>query len=242
MDILGVKIDNLALGDIINQINLWLKGERQHQIATVNPEFIIETLSNPEFKNVLNQTSLSTCDGAGLVWAAKTLKQQKLIRVTGVDLVEAMFRHQPTENWKFYLLGGATDIAESVKKKYSQTNIVGAEDGGRLIKNQWLLENNDQIINNIKNSGANILLVAFGQVRQEMWINKNLALLPNIKVAIGIGGTFDYLSGLVPRAPLFLRRLGLEWLYRLITNPKRFKRIWNATVKFSWLVLKEKFK
>ena len=242
MEILGVKIDNLKLEDIIQQIDLWLKGERQYLIATVNPEFIIETLNNPEFKNVLNHTALSTCDGAGLVWAAKTLNQQKLIRVTGVDLVEAMFQHQPADNWKFYLLGGEVGVAEAVQKKYQATAIVGAESGGRLLKDQWLLEDNDKIITSIKNSGANILLVAFGQVKQEMWIHKNLPLLPNIKVAIGIGGTFDYLSGLVPRAPLFLRRLGLEWLYRLITNPKRAQRIWNATVGFSWLVLKEKFK
>jgi N-acetylglucosaminyldiphosphoundecaprenol N-acetyl-beta-D-mannosaminyltransferase len=98
------------------------------------------------------------------------------------------------------------------------------------------------VIKKINDSGANILLVAFGQVKQEIWIKDNLPLMPSVKVGIGIGGTFDYLTGKIKRPPAWLRRVGLEWSYRLIIMPSRAGRIYNATVKFTWLVLKEKLK
>jgi len=238
MEILGVKIDQIDLNGALPAIGRLIEGEGQHLVVTVNPEFIVEAQKNEAFKKVLNSAQLSTCDGAGLVWAAKLLKQEKLTRVTGVDLTEKLL----ATNFKLYLLGGAEGVAWSVKEKYPQALIVGAESGGKLKKDQWVLENNPAAIERIKQSGAEILLVAFGQVKQEMWIYENLKLMPNIKIAIGIGGTFDYLSGKLKRPPLWLRKLGLEWLYRLVKEPRRAKRIWNATAVFSWLVIKDKLK
>ena len=129
-----------------------------------------------------------------------------------------------------------------MKDKYPEAQIVGAEDGGKLKSGEWVLEENNKVIENINNSGANLLLVAFGQVRQEMWIDKNLPLMPGVKVAIGIGGTFDFLSGQIKRAPKWMRSLGLEWLFRLIKQPSRIGRIWNAVIVFGWKVLREKMR
>jgi len=240
-NILGVEIDNLELGQVLNQIEEWINGDTQHLIATVNSEFILEAQKNKEFKNVLNNAGLATCDGSGPMWASKFLHGQKLARVTGVDLTAELLKSK-ISGLKIYLLGGAEGVAQAVKDKYSEAQIVGAEDGGKLKAGEWMLEENNRVIENINNSGANLLLVAFGQVRQEMWINKNFPLMPGIKVAIGIGGTFDFLSGQIKRAPKWMRKLGLEWLYRLIKQPSRIGRIWNAVVVFGWKVLMEKIK
>jgi N-acetylglucosaminyldiphosphoundecaprenol N-acetyl-beta-D-mannosaminyltransferase len=163
-----------------------------------------------------------------------------LERVTGVDLTLELLSGKCPQA-QIYLLGGAPGVAEAVKIKYARENIVSAEDGGKLLGNNNELENNQAILDRINNSGANILLVAFGQIKQEMWLAENLPKLPNIKIAIGVGGTFDYLSGRAKRPPQWLRNLGLEWLYRLIKEPKRWKRIWNATAVFSWLVFRKKY-
>lgn len=241
VEILGVNISNITIAETLEQINEMLSGSEGNLIATVNPEFVLASQKDIEFKNVLNSAAIATADGTGIIWAGKLLKKIKLIRVTGVDLCLELLKGKCPEA-KIFLLGGASGVAETVKAKYPDTWIVGAESGGELVEATWELEDNQAVIDQINSSGANLLLVAFGQVRQEMWIAKNLDKLQNIRVAIGIGGTFDYLSGKIKRAPQFLRAIGLEWLFRLIKEPKRWRRIWNATVKFPLLIMKEKFK
>ena len=242
LKILGVNIDKISLSETLNSISGLITGQSQHLIATVNPEFIVEAQKNSEFATVLNSATINTCDGAGLQWAARFLYGENIPRVTGVDLVQELLKSK-TGNYKIFLLGGAEGVAAGLRQKYPE-NIVGAESGGKLNKivKPWVLENNDNIIEKINESGANIILVAFGQVKQEIWILGNLPLIPSVKVGIGIGGTFDYLTGKVKRPPAWMRRAGLEWLYRLVMMPERAGRIYNATVKFAWLILNEKFK
>jgi N-acetylglucosaminyldiphosphoundecaprenol N-acetyl-beta-D-mannosaminyltransferase len=240
MKILDIKVDEIDLPAVVSQINSWLGETDQHFITTVNPEFVVAAQKNFVFKEILNRADISTVDGSGLVWAAKFLTGEKLERVTGVDLTLELLSGKCPQA-QIYLLGGAPGVAEAVKIKYARENIVSAEDGGKLLGNNNELENNQAILDRINNSGANILLVAFGQIKQEMWLAENLPKLPNIKIAIGVGGTFDYLSGRAKRPPQWLRNLGLEWLYRLIKEPKRWKRIWNATAVFSWLVFRKKY-
>ncbi|MFA5029513.1 MAG: WecB/TagA/CpsF family glycosyltransferase [Patescibacteria group bacterium] len=287
IEILGIKIDQVNLPEALKLIKKWLTAEGQRQVVTINPEFVVAAQKDEVFRNILNNADLATCDGAGLVWAAKFLKQEKLERVTGVDLIEALLSCHPEEPgqmtgqrgdptglppvspslggrslalprndiYKIYLLGGKEGAAKQVAEKYIG-KVAGFDQGGPLlqchpeageagrgdpIENKcWQFENNNQVLEKINASEANILLVALPQVRQEKWIRDNLAKVPKIKVAIGVGGTFDFLSGQVRRAPLFLRRLGLEWLYRLIQEPRRLSRIYNATIKFGWLVVKKK--
>lgn len=236
LEILGVYLDSISLIESLSFISWQIKQGKQTYIATVNPEFIIEAQNDESFRNILNQAGLAICDGFGLKLAAMVLYSKRLIRVTGVDLTQAILDAK-NENFKIYLLGGGEGVAQAVKEKYSQAKIVGAESGGKL-DFSYNLEDNIGTIERINRSKANIVLVAFGQVKQEMWIAQNLSKLVNINVAIGVGGTFDYLSGQVSRPPKIIRQLGLEWLYRLVTQPKRASRIFNATVKFSWLVVK----
>lgn len=230
INILGVKIDNIDLKESLKKIDDFLNSGNQHYIVTVNPEFIVEAQKNEKFKEILNGSSLSICDGFGLVLASGG----KLKRITGVDLSEELLKGQ-INSARIFLLGGAGENAKLLMAGYPQT-VSGAEAGGIVNKKNWLLDNNEIIIKKINDSKANILLVGFGQVKQEMWLSKNLEKLPHIKVGIGVGGTFDYLSGHIKRAPKFLRLLGLEWLFRLFTQPKRISRIFNATIKFLWLL------
>jgi N-acetylglucosaminyldiphosphoundecaprenol N-acetyl-beta-D-mannosaminyltransferase len=145
------------------------------------------------------------------------------------------------KNWRIFFLGGKDDVPEFAKKvlqnKYSNLQIVGAETGpfwheDELKANEELKE----LVNKINNSQADILLVAFGAPKQEKFIDFFRNDL-NVKVAIGVGGSLDYISGLVPRAPEWIRQVGLEWLYRLFKQPSRIKRIFTATIIFPILVL-----
>ncbi len=236
--ILGVKLNKIDLEGAIAIVSDWLETTGQHTLFTVNPEFVMAAQKNQQFKEILNSSGLNICDGAGTAWAGKFLAGQQLTRVTGVELVEKLLVSLP--GLKIYLLGGKEGSAESLMAKYP-ISIVGADSSVKLKSDYLEVENNTETLEKINQSQANVLLVAFGQVKQETWINTNLSKLPNVKVVIGVGGTFDYLSGQVRRAPSSIRALGLEWLFRLITEPQRFTRIWNATAKFSWLVFKEKW-
>jgi N-acetylglucosaminyldiphosphoundecaprenol N-acetyl-beta-D-mannosaminyltransferase len=240
-EILGVKIDDTNLDQAIDKISSWINAEKQNKVFTINAEFILTALKNESFRNVLNTADLATCDGSGPMWAGKYLHGQEITRVTGVDLTAKLLESR-IPDLKIYLLGGAEGVAQAVRDKYPNAPIVGAESGGKLKINIWELEKNNEVTNRIDGSGANLILVAFGSPGQEMWIDRNLPLMPGIKVAIGIGGTFDFLSGQIKRAPRWMRKLGLEWLFRLIRQPSRIGRIWNAVIVFGWKVLKEKNK
>lgn len=235
IEILGVYLDQIDMTGTIEKISAWLRDEKQRFVVTVNPEFIVAAQKRQEFKDVLNKADIAICDGVGLLVASGG----KLTRVTGVDLTEKIFSINSAET-KIFLLGGYNDVAKKLKDKYPNANIVGAESGGLIDWQSWMLRDNEQIVNKINESGANILLVAFGQVKQEMWIAKNLTKMPNVKVAVGVGGTFDYLSGAIKRAPAWMRAVGLEWLFRVAREPRRIGRIWNAVVIFNWLIIRNK--
>ncbi len=232
MTILGVNISRITLDQVMTQIMAWLKTANQYYIVTVNPEFLVAAQANPLFRQVLNQADIATCDGFGL----KLASMGKLSRVTGVDLTKELLSNMHV---KAYLLGGEPGVAGLVAKKYPKT-VVGASCGGKLNTQTWLLEKNQSVIQDIIDSQANILIVALGQIKEEIWIYKNLDQMPNIKVAIGVGSTFNYLSGKVKQAPSWLRQLGLEWLYKLIIQPHRYRRIFNAVIVFPYLAFKDR--
>ena len=133
-----------------------------------------------------------------------------------------------------------------MSKKYNYLNIVGAETGIPNSKFQIPNSNNDklneELIQRINKTKPDIIFVAFGSPKQEEWIHESLKRIPSVKLAIGVGGSFDFISGKTKRAPLIFQKLWLEWLWRLILEPRRIGRIYNATVKFSWLIFKRSFK
>lgn len=231
--LLDVRIEVLNSDQILEQLKTYLKGNKFHHIATVNPEFLVEAHQNKAFKKVLNTTALNICDGFGIQFWTKILYKKNITRITGVYLAQTLCEMAEKTRQSVYFLGGfgvAQAAAKKMKKKYPNLIIAGTEDGSPKVLSATLVK-----------AKPDIVLVAFGAPAQEFWIDTFKVNLKSVKVAVGVGGTFDFWAGKVKRAPQLMQKFGLEWLWRLMTQPQRFKRIYKAVVVFSWLVLKEKF-
>lgn len=240
--ILGVHIDNLSMQEVIAKIEQMLATGNKHYIVTPNPEFLVLAQQDNAFKNILNYADLAIADGVGLLYAAHFLGRQ-LQRATGVDLMWHACQLATQQDASIYLLGGANNVARQAADVLLQNipnlKIVGAEDGGQI--NQDGIPKDSHLIYRINQARPDILFVAFGHGKQEKFIFKHLNQFNTIKVAAGIGGSFDYIAGIVKRAPQTMQNLGLEWLYRLIKQPKRWRRIADAVIIFPLLVFKEKY-
>lgn len=245
MDFLGVRVDNIHLDAALEQVRLFLISG-QHKIFTPNPEMLVKAHSDKYFRDVLNGGDLNLCDGFGLSMFTKSG------RIPGSDFMVEICRLAAERGSSIYLLGSlsnevAEKAAEALQNKFPKLKIAGFDKGPMMdelkIKNFELRIdqiNNQTLIEKISRSRPDILFVAFGMGKQEKWIHENLHKLPSVKIAMGVGGAFDYISGAVRRAPCWMRKIGLEWLYRLFSQPKRIGRIFNATVKFTFFALKEK--
>jgi len=229
--ILDIKIDNLNLGAAMTKIEHFLAGKKLCQIVTVNPEFIVFAQKDLEFKKILNQADLSIPDGFGLQIAASILRQKIGERLTGVDLTWEIAKLAAERGSRIFLLGGKPGIARKTAQRlkfiYPKLRIVGTYAGSPTERG---------LVEKINASKAEILLVAFGAPKQDKFIFKSRRQL-KVKIAMGVGGTFDYIAGNVPRAPKWLRSLGLEWLYRLFIQPRRLGRIFRAVIVFPILVI-----
>ncbi|MBN1562722.1 MAG: WecB/TagA/CpsF family glycosyltransferase [Anaerolineae bacterium] len=205
-----------------------------HQICTVSPEFVMIAQQNPAFMRVLQEADLCVADGVGLLFAARYLGRPLPERVTGSDGVPLIAQRAAREGWSLYLLGAAPGIAEQAAARLIEQNpglqIVGTYAGSPAP------EEEDAIIERVNASGADILLVAYGAPRQDEWIARNRERLA-VSVAMGVGGTFDFVAGVVPRAPRWMQRLALEWLFRLIRQPWRWRRMLRLP-RFVWAVIR----
>ena len=189
-----------------------------------------------EFKQILDHSALNLPDGIGVVWAAKRLGHPVRERVAGSDLVGLIADRAQTTGWRIFLLGAAEGVAKQaaikLQERYPQTHIVGAVAGSPRV------EDEADIAARIRSSEANILLVAYGAPKQDKWIARNLERT-GVAVAMGIGGSLDFIVGTQQRAPRWMQRVGLEWLYRLVREPWRWRRQ-LALPKFVWAVLRTK--
>ena len=241
VSILDVNIDCLSLQEVLERIKIFLASNEPHYIVTVNPEFLVAAARDMHFRDILNRADIAVADGIGVVRAAAGAGK-RLVRVTGVDLTIELCRLAAERGWTLFLLGGWDDTAKHVEaaliKKFPTLKIVGAESGG-VIDDPKAMD--ETLLRQINESGAQIILVAFGHVKQEKWIYHHLDQLPKIRLAIGVGGTFDYVSGKIRRAPRMMQRIGLEWLFRLTNEPTRWRRIVDAVIVFPFLVIKKRF-
>lgn len=225
--LLGVDFSIASKKEVLEYIVKNL--DQKYYVVTPNPELVIIANAIPAYKKVLNDAKIALPDGVGIMWAGKMLGVSLGEKITGVDLLESLCKEVAKRPITVGFLGGGSKIAEKtaecLKKRHFGLKIsfFGSE------------------IENFKDlKGTDILFVAFGSPKQELWIADNLKKLP-VRVAIGVGGAFDMISGKVPRAPLFIRNLGLEWLFRLIIQPWRLKRQLSL-LTFVFLVLKEKYR
>lgn len=217
------------------------KGASWRLIMSLNPEIIEMAHQNSEFKNVILESDYFLVDGVGVVLAAQTLGFAKPTRYTGVDFLTDVISDASERRLTVMLIGGKGNVAERLvdcyRLKYPKLNVIGIE-GYKDISNQTKNES-ERIFSIVATTKPHLIFVAFGSPAQELWLYKNRAQLGHA-VCAGVGGAFDFLAGDVARAPLFVRTLGVEWLYRLAMQPWRWKRQMKL-LAFIKRVLIEKF-
>jgi len=236
VEILGLRVDQVDFEQALAKGEAFLSGQR-HTLVTPNPEFVVYAQKDRAFKEIINQADLAIPDGVGLIWASRVLGRPLPGRVAGADLAEELIGRAARAGKSVFFLGGRGGVSkrasQAMKKSYPGLKIAGSWSGDPS-------EAGDQEIRRkIGRGRTDLLLVAYGHPRQEYWINRNLAGL-DVGVAMGVGGAFDFWSGDIPRAPKLIRRLGLEWVFRLTIQPWRIRRQLQL-LKFVWLVLREKF-
>ena len=271
--ILGVRIDNITMEEVVARIGEMIADGAKHYVVTPNPEFLVDAQGDEEFKKILNGADLSIPDGVGLLAAAKYLAfdfsakpwfLRPIIcfiyglrigwavlfdrgfleviseRVCGSDLVLRLAREAAHRRWTVFLLGAEDGVAEEVSRVLAANHpglrVLGALSGSPVSQFDEKTRRSMKSLSGGEHIG--LLFVAYGHKKQEKWIARNLPYL-NVSVAIGVGGAFDFISGEVPRAPQWLRVLGLEWFFRLVVQPWRWRRVFKAVVIFPWLVFRE---
>ncbi|MEI5908006.1 WecB/TagA/CpsF family glycosyltransferase [Bacillus spongiae] len=236
VDVLGVPFDNTTRKDALRQLLNFLTEDHNHLLITPNPEIVMEAQEDEELMKILNEAELVVPDGIGVVLASKFEKNSIKERVPGCDLMFDLFEVMKDMEKSVYILGGAPGVAEKAKRrmgeKYRNLNIIGVHHG------YFNEQEEEKIINEIKQLKPDLLMVGLGCPRQEKWIYKNKHKLP-VKVSAGIGGTIDIMAGTAKRAPIIFQKMGLEWLHRLLAQPTRIRRIIKLPL-FLLTVLKNK--
>jgi len=227
--ILNIPFHPLSPAEALQTLLNFLQTSKNHLIVTPNPEMVMLAQRNPAFLKILQNADLILADGIGILIAAKLRKIPLPARVPGCDITLELL--QSAKNATCYLLGAAPGIAEKARQNLLSQgiNAIGAHDG------YFNEETEKTILEEINNLKPDILLIGMGMLRQEEWAAKNLHTLP-CKITLCIGGSIDIFAGNVRRAPKLMRRLGLEWLYRLLSNPSRARRMLELP-KFIWAII-----
>ena len=235
-DILGVGVNSLRMADAVNLIEKYMDDKANVIIATANAEMLMNATRDADLKRILNSAELVVPDGAGTVWAAHQLGYDMPERVAGYDLAQELMKRAPEKGRRIFFFGSAPGVADKAKLKaeelYPGIHIVGTRNG-------FFTENDiPEILEEIKNARPDLLLVALGVPKQEKFLDKYYKEL-GVPVSIGVGGTFDVMAGVMKRAPLWMQKAKLEWLFRGMLQPKRAGRL-LALPKFVLRVLAEK--
>jgi len=220
---LGVDVSPLTYEGILSELRSRMANQQQSTIIAVNPEKVMTAQKDPQVKELINNSTFQIADGVGILLASKLKKGTIQSRVTGVDMMERLLQFAAEENHPVYFYGAKEEVVtkaiSNIKDKFPFIKVAGYTNGYE--------KDEEALVERIKESGAEILFVALGSPKQELWIKRNMEALSNVLVFQGVGGSFDVFSGMVKRAPALFRKLGIEWLYRLLIDPKRIKRQMN---------------
>ena len=237
VEILGVKIDNLKVGEALERIEQLIEEGRRGKpryIVKPNTEIVTYAQSDSQFKNILNFADLAPPDGVGLMIGSRLLSSGLSQRVGGPDLTEAILKLAEDKGYSCYFYGAKPKVIEKLslvlKKRFPKLKIAGLRHG--------YVEKDESVVVEIKTVKPDILFVALGYPKQEKWIATNLNDF-KVPLSIAEGGSFDFISGETKRAPYWMRKLGLEWLFRLIIEPGRIRRQ-MALPKFLWLIFSKR--
>ena len=229
VSIFGVNIHNITLEETVSRLREYLKGEELKRIYTPNTEIVMAAKEDENLKTLLNKGDLIIPDGIGLIYGSRIQGKPLKERVTGFDTSIELLKIANEKGYSLYLLGGkegvAREAAENIKKDYPNVKIAGYHHGFFKGSHIGFKDHEEElkIVEDINNSNPDIIFVGLGFPRQEIWIDRNYSRIKG-RVIIGNGGVMDILSGNSKRAPEIFQRLGLEWFYRLIKEPSRFKR------------------
>ncbi len=236
--ILGVRVDDVDQTAALQIMAGYIESGVAHQVVTINPEFIIAAQQDEEFKAILNGAALALPDGVGILWAARFLGRPLKGRAPGVDTTQGIAALAAQRGYRLFLLGAAPGVAERTAARliadHPALTVVGTHAGSPSI------EEEDEIVALIQAARPHVLFVAYGAPHQDRWIHRNLPRL-EVPVAMGVGGAFDFISGVAQRAPRWMRNLGLEWCHRLLRQPWRWRRM-LALPRFIWLIVRSRLK
>jgi N-acetylglucosaminyldiphosphoundecaprenol N-acetyl-beta-D-mannosaminyltransferase len=238
--VLGIRVDRVTQQQVLDRVDSLIAdyhaSQQQtacQQLITVNPEFVMAAQRNPVFRQCINEAALVMPDGVGVVWAVCYLGKPTPERVTGVDTLVELAKRCAIKGYRLYLLGAAIGVAEAAGERLQrlapELQIAGSYAGSPALAEE------DEIIERVRVAQADVLCVAYGAPSQDLWIQRNLTRLP-VAIAMGVGGSFDFLTGRQQRAPRIMQKLGLEWLYRLYHEPWRWRRM-LALPKFAIQVM-----
>ncbi len=252
--ILGIPVDNLTLEQAVERmfamVDEYASDRRARQVATVNVDFVVNTLSplpgrvrHPELLNILRRADMVTADGMPLVVLSRLMKTPLKERVTGADLVPRLAEEAARRRKSIFFLGGRGDVgfraAEILRDRYPGMAVAGVFSPFVEVEGLALTDATEtdlEIVERINDVGPDILFIAFGNPKQEVWFDRNRHRL-HVPVSIGVGGTFEFIAGTVRRAPLWVQKTGLEWIFRIIQDPLRlWKRYLIGFFKFSLLL------
>lgn len=228
MTIFGVPIDNLSRVAILDRIEYWLLEGGFHRIATVNPEFLLLAHSHPNFCQSLKTADLRIADGVGINFPFWLAGEKLMARYPGADLLQDILKLAEEKQY-----GVALALYEQGLSSPETIKTI-------LLERYPKLQIEMLSLREPQSSQAAILFCNYGAPLQELYLETFRTRHTNFRLVMGVGGAFDFLTGAIPRAPRWMRSLGLEWLWRLLQQPSRFKRIWNAVVIFPIKVLSQK--
>lgn len=231
--VLDIPVNCSSMDDALAAIASFVASDAKHHVITADSSMAVMGRTDQELRRIVEDASLVTPDSVGILWAAHRKDPAMVTRVSGVELVEELCKHSVTEGYSLYFLGAAPGIAqlatERMADRYKGTHIAGAQHG------YFQEPEVAAVIDEINAARSDILCVAMGIPRQEKWIASHKHLI-NASVFIGVGGTFDVLSGTVKRAPRLFQRLKLEWLWRVMANPKKIGKV-MLLPRFVWMVI-----
>jgi N-acetylglucosaminyldiphosphoundecaprenol N-acetyl-beta-D-mannosaminyltransferase len=219
--LMGVPIHQVTVASTIDLVARWIERGGAHQIATVNPEFLMKARRSRRFRAALRRVDLCIPDGIGVLWASKLRGCPLPERVTGSDLVPRLSEEAARRGWRVFYLGAAPGVAERtasiLRSKHPSLQVAGCYAGSPDLTEAGA------IVTRVRASKADLLFVAYGAPKQDLWLDAHLAET-GAAVGMGVGGSFDFIAGVTQRAPRWIQYLGLEWLHRLVQEPWRWRR------------------
>lgn len=238
LNVLGIPIHDVDFEGALRRVADWQREGGPRQIATVNPEFVMLARRDPAFAAVLRRADLNVPDGVGILWAARRLGRPLRERVGGADLMDRLCAQAAIQGWPVFLLGARDGVAvragDALVHRHPGLRIAGAWAGSPRS------EDDADAVARVRAARPRLLFVAYGAPAQDVWLARNLAACADGRplTGMGVGAAFDFLTGAQRRAPVWVQRMGLEWLYRLIRQPWRLRRQ-LALPRYATLVMLE---